>query len=719
MIEPHNTMSSESLNIGDFYYLVFRHKWKIIIFTLLGLIGAAVVFFLTPAVYESEATLLVRYISEKAVTDPTATGERITSPGRGGENIMNSEIAILSSRDLVEKVMDEMGIIRFSSEFSGDGSNVVDRARVAGMIMAALRIEVLKNSNVIRVTFDGTNPTVAQEFLRRLTESYLLKHIEIHRAAGAYEFFSQQTDQLRARLAETEEDLRKLKYSEGIVSIDDTKKSIAMRSEDLKKGLGDLETALAAAKAREEVIKSLISSSVVNQVTNIWPTGEGGAEPSSLKVRLVRLQQKESELLSAYTPDSIPVKNVRDQILETQRLLENEKPLATVTNVVSSDNTTNYLPVLIEGRASIAELQAKITMQKELLNRVMAEAKRIDSVEMRIVEMQRNRDLQESNYKYFCQSLEHARIDEALNSGRISNISIVQPATLPTKKIYIKLPQKIGIVLFLGIACGLGLAIVQEHFFDRTIRRPVDLQNLFNVPVLMSFPKLKPSQLNLKASSAQPRLFLNAHEETAAGNPSTAAEEPFGLNDLYDALKDRLETLTGPETSERPYLLGVTGCIKGSGVSTIATGLALALARSGAESVVLIDANTASGAPTLFGVNPLTGLMEITADYEGHTAETTASYLNTTQRLIALFQHLRTSKASFVIVDMPPVTETSLTLRISRFLNGVLLVIASEKVNRNVAESAKGWLDQAEAKIIGSVLNKRRRYVPDWLYPNY
>jgi Mrp family chromosome partitioning ATPase len=65
---------------------------------------------------------------------------------------------------------------------------------------------------------------------------------------------------------------------------------------------------------------------------------------------------------------------------------------------------------------------------------------------------------------------------------------------------------------------------------------------------------------------------------------------------------------------------------------------------------------------------------------------------------------------------MPPVTETGLTLRISRLLNGVILVIAAEKVNRHVAEHAKEWLIQSDAKIIGSILNKRRQYVPNWLY---
>jgi len=108
MPEARHEVSAEAMNIGDIYYLLFRHKWKLIGFSLLGISAAVVVLLRTPAAYESEARLLVRYVSDTTVLDAVATGERLTTPGRGGENLINSEIAILSSRDLIEKVIDEI-----------------------------------------------------------------------------------------------------------------------------------------------------------------------------------------------------------------------------------------------------------------------------------------------------------------------------------------------------------------------------------------------------------------------------------------------------------------------------------------------------------------------------------------------------------------------------------------------------------------------------------
>jgi succinoglycan biosynthesis transport protein ExoP len=727
MPEIQNPAPADSFNIGDIYYLLFKHKWKIILFTLMGVVASLVVFLRTHGVYQSEAALLVRYVSDMNVLDTMSTGERITAPGRGGENVINSEIAILSSRDLVEKVIDEMGVGRFALE----STNALDRARIAKNVMSAVKIEAPKNSNVIRIVFNGPAPEIAQEFLRRLTESYLQKHVEIHRQAGAYEFLSQQTDQLRSRLSETEEELRKLKYAEGIVSIEETKKSIAVRTEELAKGLDDLETTLAAAKARAEVLRPLVSASGGSRTSTVFMASEVNQTSAALRSRLLRLQQRETEMLSTYTADSVPLKGLHEQIAETQRLLDGENPTVMTSNVVSSGSVTNFTPALVEDQAIIAELQARIGFQRELLTRVMAEAKKVDTVETRIVQLQRSKELQEANYKYFCESLERARIDEALNSGRISNISIIQPATLPAGELRLKLLNKMGVALLVGIALGLGLAVLQEYFIDHTIRKPAELSTILKMPLVMSLPKLeqKRALLSSRGGSAD-TLLLNPHGGEKVGIAQLPAEGPAELRDLYDALRDRLLTLIGTDPSAKPYILGITSCSRGAGVSTIAAGLALALARNGAERIVLMDATAQSGAPTIFGVNPVTGLVEMVPDGAGNTevtqhqmysvpsgsSEPKPTYSSPAHRLAALIQHLRKSQASFVIIDMPPVTETGLTLRISRLLNGVILVIAAEKVNRHVAEHAKEWLIQSDAKIIGSILNKRRQYVPNWLY---
>ncbi len=714
----------DALAIGDIYYLFFRHKGKILVFTLLGIVAAVAVFVLTPPVYRSEASLLVRYVTDTTVLDSASMGERITSPARGGENVINSEIEILLSRDLVEKVLDDMGFSLFMPTLT----NRFDRARTAAKVREKINIEVPKSSNIINISFDGPDPSTSQEFLKRLTEAYLQKHIEIHRAAGAYEFLSQQTDQLRARLSETEDDLRKLKYSEGVVSIEETKRNISLRTEELTRKLGELESSLAAATARVEVMRPVRFLAGSVQTSVVWVTSTTNEMARSLESKLQRQRQRESELLSVYTADSIPVKSIREQISETERQLTGETPSVVTNSLTSGGSAPEDRSAFREAQATLAEFQARIAVQQAILARTLEEARKIDAVESKIVQLQRNKELQEANYKYFCQSLEHARIDEALNSGRISNISIVQPATLPSEKLRVKLPRNMALALLFGLLGGVGLAGFYEYVHDQTLRKPAELKAALHVPVLMTVPLEKRARGTLEAGQVGPLLLPASNEPKGGTSDRGESGVRIDLNDYFEVLRDRLLSAMGP-TPSLPYVLGVTSCARGAGVSTLAAGLALSFARGGEQRVVLVNGDSETLIPQIYGVNPVTGLTEMAADAEGNTAVTQHNHFvvpsrdavaplqfaGHAARFAATIQYLRNSKTGVVIVDLPPVTETSLTLRIGRLLDGVVLVIASEKVNRYVADRVKELLVQSEAKIIGTVLNKQRQYVPDWV----
>ena len=47
--------------------------------------------------------------------------------------------------------------------------------------------------------------------LRELISVYFTKHLEVHRSADAFNFVAQQSDEVRARLNQTEEELKQLK----------------------------------------------------------------------------------------------------------------------------------------------------------------------------------------------------------------------------------------------------------------------------------------------------------------------------------------------------------------------------------------------------------------------------------------------------------------------------------------------------------------------------
>ena len=128
------------MNLYDIYYLVFRNKWLILAGLSAGVISACVLFFYLPDNYRSEAKLLVRYVSDTVIADPQVTGDRVVTPGRQGETIINTEIDILSSSELIATAA--AAVSRSTNGISGPP--------VSGSAIAAnFRVNAAKNSNKI------------------------------------------------------------------------------------------------------------------------------------------------------------------------------------------------------------------------------------------------------------------------------------------------------------------------------------------------------------------------------------------------------------------------------------------------------------------------------------------------------------------------------------------------------------------------------------------
>ena len=58
--------TQSGMNVHEILFMLFRHKWKILLCAVAGLLAAAAVYFLLPPVYESEAKLFVRYVVDKS-----------------------------------------------------------------------------------------------------------------------------------------------------------------------------------------------------------------------------------------------------------------------------------------------------------------------------------------------------------------------------------------------------------------------------------------------------------------------------------------------------------------------------------------------------------------------------------------------------------------------------------------------------------------------------
>ncbi|MBF0517529.1 MAG: CpsD/CapB family tyrosine-protein kinase [Nitrospirae bacterium] len=74
------------------------------------------------------------------------------------------------------------------------------------------------------------------------------------------------------------------------------------------------------------------------------------------------------------------------------------------------------------------------------------------------------------------------------------------------------------------------------------------------------------------------------------------------------------------------------------------------------------------------------------------------------------------SKCDYLIFDSASIMGSADIAVLSTFFDGVIMVVECEKTKWQVVDLAKNKLEAAGAKLIGAVLNKRKFYIPRWLY---
>src|SRR5678815_2659216 len=195
--------SQPGMNLHDILFILFKHKWKILICAAIGFAAAAAVFFLYKPLYESEAKLMVRYVVDRSNIDAVDSKRGAAAAASYDDTIINSEIEILTSWDLALEVAEVV---------SAENASVPDAAKaqapaLAGKILENLTVAPRKGSNVILISYKDASPFQANRILQELVKRYYDKHLKVHRSVGSFEF-NEEIDKARAKLKETEDKLK-------------------------------------------------------------------------------------------------------------------------------------------------------------------------------------------------------------------------------------------------------------------------------------------------------------------------------------------------------------------------------------------------------------------------------------------------------------------------------------------------------------------------------
>jgi uncharacterized protein involved in exopolysaccharide biosynthesis/Mrp family chromosome partitioning ATPase len=724
---PHSSM-----NATEILSAIFKHKWKVIICTVLGLLAATAVFFFYPRRYQSEAKLLVRYVLDRNPVDPIDSTTANTSFGKSNENVINSEVEILQSWDLAVQVAEAIGFKKLCPQM-GENANVNGAAYV---VNAGLDVQARKGSDILFVSYTNDDPNLTAQVLNELVNRYFVKHLEVHRSAAAFDFVSRQTDQVRSRLNETDDALKTIKTKAGMTSVADNTKTLSDDVIKIEDQYLAAEAELAEQTARVKQIETALGATApegasssaspkpsASPGSHLPATANAVQQYQSLLKRLEQVRQNDLDLLSRYTPESDVVKLNRLELtkLENQKREMEKKTPDVITQAGNSSADAGPIDIGAE-RARLAGTKAKAeTLKTRLSERV----KQLSDVGGQIADLERRKELEETNYKYFEGAVEKARIDEALDPSKMPNISAVQrpspPMIVSGKRNKIALALAGG-----GLVLGIGFALLKEIFLNNTMKRPLELETQLRAPVLLTIPS---TRVNGRLPSPG-RKKLRDKDENGKDEHSSIApwDVDHFIRPYSEAIRDRLGLyfkLNG--MTHKPKLVGVTGFSPKSGISTLAAGLAAALSEMGDGKVLLVDVNVGSEDVHPFfkgkSAHSLTAALQSSA---GMTSAADGLYLATVspqnetpmplalKKFFDLMPNLKTSDFDYIIFDMPALSQTSPTLGMAGFMDKTLVIVEAEKSNRDSVKRGYAELIAARANV-SVVLNKTRSYLPNWL----
>ena len=217
MSSKQQEMQSGGMSLGDIYFTLFRHKWKILFFSVSGILAALALLLLKPPLYASKAELNINYVIQGKSFNPPGEDANTVSPNGQGYGIMLTELKILQSLDVVMDAVQAVGPVKILAS-TGGGSNT---SQAAGLVARNLIVESSPNSSVIEVTLQHPDPAMVQPILSEIIASYFRKHTQVHMGSMMSSDYSiQETNRLYKALAQTKEELRNAKNHAGVFSAD-------------------------------------------------------------------------------------------------------------------------------------------------------------------------------------------------------------------------------------------------------------------------------------------------------------------------------------------------------------------------------------------------------------------------------------------------------------------------------------------------------------------
>ena len=520
--------------IREFVTTLFIRKNIILCTMVIFVVAAFLIVFFWPPIFVSTGSILVK--TSRPLKSQVSVDDAESKMTQVSEEDLFSEMQILTSYSVAERTVKQLQ--KEGNFFKNERFSEKAFRQLVDKIEENLSIELAPKSSVIKTSFIWQDPEKAEHILQTYLQEYLNYRTELYNPKEAQSFLYEQVHRFNEELKKQEDKLVQL-AEQG--SLSDPKRQIQSNlliQENLEKVIMDLKNKRTEKGAYIQHIQDSLSSQDINSFASVDDIKIGDFEK-----KLYALMLQRHDLLKNYTPESPKVQHTEEGIQDIYKSLNAEVQqqidaqemqgsqdinfFTSVDNLEIGDfgkrlhdlimQKQNILMTYTPESPKVQRIEKEVqdvyvSLKAEVQRYIDAQKAQLQGVEESIAVMERKlRNLEKRNvelykntiksdrisreigflaesYKTFAKRLEeiniatNTKVDTLFNVGILSKPKFLAAPIFPDKKKVIPLGLLLGLII--GVTMGFSL-----EFFDHSLKRPEDVSNYTDLPLICSIPK--------------------------------------------------------------------------------------------------------------------------------------------------------------------------------------------------------------------------------------
>ena len=697
-----------NIDFPEYLRVVIKHRWTILTIFAVIMVSVTIFTFTATPIYKGTVRLIIEKDNPKVLSF-----EEVMSVDATGIDYYQTQYKIIESRTVAREVIKRLQLDKdkdfnpsswvgdfiayIGSFFNTEDPNEIqqkeeskDDSGLVSRFIGGIEVSPIRNSRLVDVSYESTSPALAARIANTLAKAYIDTSLETRLKAtkDAIVFLNNEIEQGKKKVDEAEQKLLQYKEQQGIITdfSSDVENITAQKLSALNAQVVEAEMRRAEAETRyrraAELEKNPDMADSISEIIN-------NALIQQIKDMEVKNQNRMSELSNKYGkkhPQIVALQNEQDS-LRTQRMNE-------IKRVIKS----------LQHEYQVAS--AREQTLKGALSRQKNESLNMNEKAIQYNVLKRESDSTKEMYDLLFKRLRETALTEDIRTG---NIRIIDPAEVPVSPVKPKKARDMSLGFLLGIALGLGTAFFLERL-DNTVKVPSDIKNHLRIPYLGPVPDFSDTTDSSSTAEGEPHPAIDL---ITASNPSSTVSESYrGIrtNILFSS------------ADRAPQVLLVSSAAPSEGKTATVANLASVVAQMGSK-VLVVDCDMRK--PKLNKIfqvtrdkgisNVLVGESEL-ADAIMPTKIPNLDILSSgplppnpseiigSNKMADVLKELR-QIYDMIIIDSPPLTAVTDASILSKYSDGIILVIRAGETHMEVVKSGLENLKAVNAKVLGAILN--------------